>query len=96
MGVCPKRQTFGTVLRLLSEDLPKSLLDGLLFGLGQDGFPGWFKGLLGWQSRPLSLSGEHGNSVPAYPEEVVAERVVSVFYRKKARKPREAYIINKE
>lgn len=46
MGVCPKRRTFGTVLRQLSEDLPKSLLDGLLFGLGQDGFPGWFKGLL--------------------------------------------------
>ena len=45
-------------------------------------FPGWFKGLLGWRSRPLSLSGEHGNSVPVYPEEVVAERVASVFYRK--------------
>ena len=55
LEIYPKRQTFGTVLRRLSEDLPKSLLDGLLFGLGQDGFLGLAQGLA-WAAVSAAFS----------------------------------------
>ena len=37
---------------------PKACLMACFLGWVKMAFPGWFKGLLGWQSRPLSLSGD--------------------------------------